>query len=127
MWQQKVANHSERCSVNYKVEIARAVSVMFHSSDEFDIDAYIEFLGDTFYLLPHDLGTDVIPCVHGSLWTGLLVTKPPPHAMLRLPSHLAAPAAKARQPLYTNYGEPASTRGRGTQPKGLGSPTPSAS
>ena len=69
MWQQKVANHSERCSVNYKVEIARAVSVMFHSSDEFDIDAYIEFLGDTFYLLPHDLGTDVIPCVHGSFCT----------------------------------------------------------
>ena len=45
-----MTSHSERCSVNYKVEIARVVRVMFHLS-WFAVDASILFLVDTFYYL----------------------------------------------------------------------------
>jgi DNA-directed RNA polymerase len=53
----KANNHSDRCSVNYKIEIARAVSLPirgFFSLTAFHADAFAKFLGDTFYL-PHNL------------------------------------------------------------------------
>jgi len=49
----KANNHSDRCNVNYKIEIARAVS---HSID-FPLTvlmSFSKFLGDAFYL-PHNL------------------------------------------------------------------------
>ena len=49
--QDKASNHSERCNVNYKIEIARAVgrtSVPVACTDS------LQFLGDMFYL-PHNL------------------------------------------------------------------------
>ncbi len=49
----KANNHSDRCSVNYKIEIARAVSLMIQLS-ALQADALPKFLGDTFYL-PHNL------------------------------------------------------------------------
>jgi DNA-directed RNA polymerase, mitochondrial len=53
--QGKANNHSDRCNVNYKIEIARAVSLGFLLVIHLD-DCYLlhQFLGDTIYL-PHNV------------------------------------------------------------------------
>ena len=52
----KANNHSDRCSVNYKIEIARTVSLLIRFCFLFALhtDALVKFLGDVFYL-PHNL------------------------------------------------------------------------
>lgn len=57
LWVQlKANNHSDRCSVNYKIEIARAVSFsfFFFRLSRLIFFKNLQFLGDTFYL-PHNL------------------------------------------------------------------------
>ena len=54
MWMQnKAANHSDRCSVNYKIEIARAVSIVRVTISD-TLLTQAQFLGDTIYL-PHNV------------------------------------------------------------------------
>jgi hypothetical protein len=51
----KANSHSDRCSVNYKIEIARAVSMQIHFSLHcLPTDVLSKFLGDTFYF-PHNV------------------------------------------------------------------------